>query len=195
MTTKQEAIRVALEALEPFAKAFTWSRDQYAKRYGKDAEQGYKNFDAMPSVWKMESLAFSLDDLRRASAAHALLSQVEAAQVPSAEEEQDRFEADADTISSEVNHIPEVQNLPDLCTEDVWPHVERALVAVGRYYRAQVPSVEEVATALEHHLLELVVSAAKIPATDGPIVSASKRVELVLTFKQIILALFKGEKK
>lgn len=96
MTTKQEAIRVALEALEPFAKAFTWSRDQYAKRYGKDAEQGYKNFDAMPSVWKMESLAFSLDDLRRASAAHALLSQAEAvlASTPPKPAERSRINAD-----------------------------------------------------------------------------------------------------
>lgn len=50
--------------------------------------------------------------------------------------EQDAFERDAETISAEVNHLPEVSSLPDRCGEDVWPLVERALVAVGRHYRA-----------------------------------------------------------
>jgi hypothetical protein len=56
-------------ALEPFVKAFAHTREQYAKRYGKDYEQGLKNFDAMPGVWQMESLAFAMDDFRRALAA------------------------------------------------------------------------------------------------------------------------------
>lgn len=40
-----------------------------------------------------------------------------------------------DSVAAELSAVPQVRDLPKHLDEDVWPTVERALVAIGAFYR------------------------------------------------------------